>query len=534
MRIPYRNITLVITGIIATLLQCSPTQTVSGGTGSETVIGKLVNKDGSSAANATVMLIPSDYDPLSGKLLPGFLFDTTDAQGSYTLLAPDTGTYNIQAVHNTDRTRLLIQNIHVVQDTFVRPLDTLLQPGSIAVVPNAGFNGEIGYFYIPGTTISSSRRDTFGNILLDSVPEGASLSVCYAERNSTLPPVIIQDSITVVPGKTTVTGYTAWQYSQKITLNTTVSGANITGDVYDFPVLVRLTDANFDFQQTRSDGSDIRFAKDDNTPLRYEIERWDAVSKLAEVWVRLDTVYGNSNTQSFGMYWGNAAASSVSNSVAVFDTAIGFQGVWHFNHSYNDATARTKNGTNNGTSLVEAAIGAGCSFTDTTQYVALPAMWTTAPTAVTLSCWINTNSVSPNHRFLIYLGQSGEIALSQLSDSLSIGTKTKDSSWIRIRSDHGLTAGSWYHVCGTWKNADSLRIYINGTLQGAIAASSDGLFNPGTQWQSSIGAYNRGAQYLSYSGLMDESRVETTDRKADWIRLSYMNQRPDGDRLLRF
>ena len=37
------------------------------------------------------------------------------------------------------------------------------------------------------------------------------------------------------------------------------------------------------FDQAGKSGEDIRFTKEDNTPLSYEIERWDAAAEIAEI-----------------------------------------------------------------------------------------------------------------------------------------------------------------------------------------------------------------------------------------------------------
>ena len=86
---------------------------------------------------------------------------------------------------------------------------------------------------------------------------------------------------------------------------------------------------NFDFGQAGSDGADIRFTKPDNSFLSFEIERWDPGLKLAEVWVRIDTIRANDTSQYIKMYWGNDIAQQESSDTAVFGTRYGWAGVWH-------------------------------------------------------------------------------------------------------------------------------------------------------------------------------------------------------------
>ena len=143
-----------------------------------------------------------------------------------------------------------------------------------------------------------------------------------------------------------------------------------------FPVLIRLTGSAFDFSQAQTSGGDLRFAKSDNTPLPYEIERWDPAAGMAEVWVKVDTVLGNDNTHAITMYWGNPNVADSSNGAAVFDTASGFQGVWHLGEAGNtvakDATINGFNGTLYGmtaASSVPGAIGIARNFDGASGYI---------------------------------------------------------------------------------------------------------------------------------------------------------------------
>src|SRR5690606_32984564 len=121
--------------------------------------------------------------------------------------------------------------------------------------------------------------------------------------------------------------YAGWTKSKEITLNTTASGANVTGDVHNFPVLIRLGSAESAIlSEAKANGADIRFARGDK-PLAYEIESWS--STAAAIWVKVDTIKGNNNTQKITMYWGKSDANSESNGPAVFDSANGYRAVWH-------------------------------------------------------------------------------------------------------------------------------------------------------------------------------------------------------------
>ena len=116
--------------------------------------------------------------------------------------------------------------------------------------------------------------------------------------------------------------YAEWTYNTTVDMNTT--GTGLSGTVSTFPLLVRLNSSNFTFSEADNNGADIRFAKSDGTHLPYEIERWDAAGNLADIWVLVDQVLADDNTQFIRMYWGNDTCSDSSNSEAVFATSNNF------------------------------------------------------------------------------------------------------------------------------------------------------------------------------------------------------------------
>src|SRR6185295_8586255 len=126
--------------------------------------------------------------------------------------------------------------------------------------------------------------------------------------------------------------YQTWSRFKDVTINTTSTGANVSGPVANFPVLVRLTSANADvFSQAATGGADVRFTNSNGgTRLSHQKERWDSAGQAAEFWVLVPNIAGNANT-TIRMYWGKSGAADSSKGTAVFDTANGFQAVWHMN-----------------------------------------------------------------------------------------------------------------------------------------------------------------------------------------------------------
>jgi hypothetical protein len=102
------------------------------------------------------------------------------------------------------------------------------------------------------------------------------------------------------------------------------------------------------------------------------------------------------------------------------------------------------------------------------------------------------------------------------------------------------TAKTWIHLVGI-RDGSNQYLYVNGTLvmEGyRVFGTGMSLTPRDTADDFSIGAFlhpvtawNQG--YAYFSGAIDEVGVSSIPRNADWIKLSYMNQRTD-DKLVVF
>ena len=259
------------------------------------------------------------------------IIDTvTDLSGRFLIKNIDTGAYAIEIQDGIGCGALIRGS--ALKDSIVNCGVTVVGPvGSIyGFVDRAEVAKSVTvYVRVYGLERTVRADPATGTFVLSGMPQ-ENYSVYFITSSPSYAPKAIVASVAsgnvTDIGKVVLFPFYGWGYSKRIVLNTTTSGANVSGNVFVFPVLIRLTDSNFMFSQAKTDGSDIRFAKSDSVSLPYEIERWDATNNLAEIWVNVDTVYGNNATQSITMYWGNPGAASASNSMVVFDTANGFQG----------------------------------------------------------------------------------------------------------------------------------------------------------------------------------------------------------------
>jgi hypothetical protein len=536
--------------VLAALLNLRCADLSGGGSeaGNARVIGMVLNTQGSPASNVIVTIVPSDLDPVKGDLFSFFDSDTTGSEGIYELTVPKGYTYTIQAVHMTVQTRALVAGVAVMDTTVTAPRCTLSAPGAVKVMLPDSADKKLGYIYIPGTTVFAFLNNAAGFVVLDSISAGMIPAISYSSTNSFVS-AVIRYNVTVASNDTAVVFNPSWKYARRLVLNTSSSGVAVSGNVVNFPVLIRLNGINFAFSQAETDGADIRFTKPDNTFLPYEVERWDHITELAEIWVRVDTVYGSDSIQSIMMYWGNPDAADGSNGAAVFDTANGFQGVWHLAEAGNttayDATANRYDGTPYNTAPPSApgAIGIAREFDGVSDGIRMTG---TAGGRLnflengyyTVSAWVYSDTLDDNWHLIV--GKSnGQYYLKQQSQS-RIGNwefvEYHDMSEWQI-TETPMTLKTWKYLTGV-REGGRQYLYLDGQLVDSTIKPNYNTASRNTSDDVSIGRYvsyvtyeNEG--YCFFDGKIDEVRIASVASSTDWIKLSFMNQR-SGDKLVVF
>ena len=523
---------------------------VAGGTtdtGNSRVAATIYKNDGSRVKGASVTLRSKNFlSVVSGAGMQKDLVRAketfTDDSGYFEIDSIESGDYFIEVNDRLFSAALLTATVSGMANSSMFFTDTLR--------PYAGITGNTSPPSGPSVKMyllafGLERRiliDSTGHFEIKDLPSGT-LRFRIVSQDAFFNPIDI-DSIVIAPGKIDTVPFAGWGHSTGIFLNTTASGADIMGLVTHFPILVRLTSSNFNFPEAKTNGYDIRFAKSDNAQLSYEIERWDAVNQQAEIWVKMDTVYGNDSTHFITMYWGNPSAPGVSNAEGVFDTASGFQGVWHLNEAGNatayDATGNHYNGTPQGMaalSSVPGVIGLSRQFDGTSSYFAMP---NTANSTLnlpengyyTVSAWANTNFLEAKYQGIVYKS-NWQYGLQIHSDSTWEFFEYKDGQGWESTSDPAI-AGSWYNITGVRAGIHQY-LYVNGVCVDSIIVVG-AMTNPRiTNMDLQIGHCQDGGLEPDrfFNGKIDEVRIANIALNADWIKLCYMNQRAD-DKLVVF
>lgn len=328
--------------------------------------------------------------------------------------------------------------------------------------------------------------------------------------------------------------YTAWTHQKDIYYDTSPDGAGVTADVVSFPVLLRLTSADFPFAQARGNGEDIRFSKPDGTALPFEIDTYDSAAGTAAIWVLADSVKGNFKGALMRLHWGNPAAAAASEPGKVFSRANGFAAVWHLGGKYPTARRNAVTGGQDAVpgnydsdEQVPGVIGYADSLDGGSPGDFLQT-WQTFDSVsreFSFSVWAYPTSAAAGGRFMDFGSGAGKdnlvLGRTNASDSLRF-ENWNDTSGSSIVAAGGIASGEWQQFVVT-VSGKTARLYRNG----AEIASGD--------LKDTLRAVPRTSNYLGrgnwpdnayYRGMLDEPEVSAATRGPDWIKLAYANQRP--------
>ncbi|MDO5576110.1 MAG: DUF2341 domain-containing protein, partial [Fibrobacter sp.] len=267
-------------------MSCVTINTAGGSSSTDNakIMGKICSENGSPVPFAEVAFLPYDNDPFHDSCV--IVIDTTDSSGKYEVNILAGGLYNMEAIGLKNRMRAIMTSINTDSGINYMPEISLHNPGNITVNMGNSQSDSQGYVYIPGTSFYGIVKNGIASI--DSVPSGTLPALIYVKIDEPEKKYQIKESFELFPeSEEVIADYSAWKYSKKVYLNTSETGAGVLETVYDFPVLIRLTKDNFDFDLSQLGGEDIRFKKIDETPLQYEIERWDSKNQKAEIWVKI-------------------------------------------------------------------------------------------------------------------------------------------------------------------------------------------------------------------------------------------------------
>jgi len=332
-------------------------------------------------------------------------------------------------------------------------------------------------------------------------------------------------------------GFSNWQYYRTITVAPTGLSAAVT----NFPVCVKLnanTSDSLVFAQALASGKDIRFtASDGVTALPYQRSYWNAATKVAEFWVLVPSVAATTTT--LRMYWGNSSAADTSQPSAVFATTNGFRAVFHFSAASGvadtDATINHFIATPTGspTDTLGGIGGLAKGFNGSSQYYALIGSASGVLNfdiggPFTLSAWAQINTSTPSGGAYIISKTVNQYAMcfgSQYAGYVIEGLdEMSNNTSERNMGDSAVYhVGKWHHYAFARSGLGSATLYVDGVVKSSTIATYSG----GTRASTSdvyLGSSTGSAGY--FNGYMDEIRLDSGERSADWVALCYQTQMP--------
>ncbi len=536
---------------LAFLLSCeqAPTRVTGGGssetTNGLTVTGSVFYPDNSVPEGARVFLRPRSFlrdttqAPLS-KTMGATLEARVSATGEYRFDSVGRGEYLMEITDGQGNGALIECDLNWNLKRIDFPPSRLKPTGAIAGVISITSEQSSGaYVQIYGLDRVVRTHPQSGEYLIEDLAEGKytlrALTSIPQNDPHVLPGIKVQSAITARADSVKLASfeeedYALWPFTRQIHLNTTSSGADVSEGVADFPLLVRLNAGNFDFTQSEREG--IRFSGMAGNRLRYEIERWDAVERRAEIWVRVDSVHAASNRQYINLHWGRGGVPDWSDGRAVFDTALGYAGIWHLHESavdtlsdnlYKDASP----GGNHGDDRIAGpsaqgliAEGASLAKGDHIRMVQ-PGSVLRPEKQVTLSGWVKVGATDVGGGTIATMGDTYGLRVDPSGGIRFFFFDGKDWPVLFTRNVY-IKDTSWHHCVGV-HTGSALEIYVDGKLKESMPVSGAMVYTLGSNFQ--IGRHGDNKTIYDFTGHLDEVRVSRLARSPAWIKLSFENQR---------
>ena len=291
-----------------------------------------------------------------------------------------------------------------------------------------------------------------------------------------------------------------------------------TVDLTDFPVLIVLDGTRIDYDRVGPQGQDLRFVDADaTTVLAHEIESWQA-GGTSYVWVKVPKIDAGSSTDFIWIYYDNPGVLDAQNPTAVWSG--NFAGVWHLHEDVLDSAPFGNHGTNFGSVNSAGAIGDAQLFDGNDSIKLTNDASLGLETSLSLEAWIRI--LDPNHdgsmpmvsKKTALFGTSGyHLGYDPLANlGLILATDAEGGQAANVDLDV-----EWHYVVGTIQGT-ACRFYVDG-VDRTTDSVCEILVNNG--FELYIGRTSGGSDY--FSGRIDEVRVSSIIRSAEWIVAQYQS-----------
>ena len=292
---------------------------------------------------------------------------------------------------------------------------------------------------------------------------------------------------------------------------------------------------------TSASGYDVIFTSDSagTTGLPFERESYNGSTGAVSFWVQIPTVSHTTDTVIYLFYGNSSVTVDPSSASGTWDT--NYKAVWHLPNgttlTANDSTSGAHNGTLSGSTPPAAAagkIGGGAGLNGSTAFIDVPGSSSLEPSsAITVSAWVKYTTAN---NYAKIFGRPYRSTSNWSAPYLSVdlmqssGTTGKPAlelafsgTLYSVTATTALNDGSWHYIVGTY-DGSNMKIYEDGQLNAATARTGTIDYSAATLPDITLGSrslYNNGE---FFNGNLDEIRLSSNARSADWITAEYKNQ----------
>lgn len=323
-------------------------------------------------------------------------------------------------------------------------------------------------------------------------------------------------------------------FERSITIDHTKCGSS---DSSNFPVLVKLSGTAFKSVANggnvqNASGYDILFWSDiaHTSALTWEIDTYSATAGTGWFWVKIPTVSHSADTVFYMTYGDPTISTFQSTATAVWSN--GFDYVWHGGNGavlgLADSTSNSNTAINSATPVTATAgqiAGGGNFVAASTEYLLVdtdPAAL--QPSTITFSIWLKYTGTTG--AFAFRKNQGWRFLCSNAGTNTCSGV-VLDHTGNQVASTELAAAndGNWHYLVTTFDATSSTTAALKTYMDNAAAVNADAVSTGAIQYTAgaiAIGA--NPAPSSPWNGQLDEARVSTGVRSADWILTEYNSQ----------
>ena len=324
-----------------------------------------------------------------------------------------------------------------------------------------------------------------------------------------------------------------WDETWGCRIRLEVDPSRVAGDLHGFPMLVSVRGVEELGDRAGENGAGLAFVASDGERLPHEVDALDPGSGDLLAWVLVPLLLASEPTV-LDLYFCPPSEAEAVDPTAVWDD--GYGGVWHLGDDLlatDQVLDSSRRGNHGETSSPFAPhptagrIGGGLDFDGLDDRVTVPsAEELSPPDRLTVSVWASVRVF-------------GEQAGTMVAKAEEVGSTRNDyrlrayDAWVdfAVYDDGNVAIGAagwspadpevWHYLVGV-VDGSALHLYFDGEPMAEPAPHAGGIRASDRPLQ--LGSWGVPDPLRTWSGRLDEVRVSTVPRSAEWILTEYRNQ----------